>query len=164
LHADLRRFLNSEPVSARSIGIAPRCLLQFRKRPLVASLVATMAVGAMVAMGMIVREWRRAEANYELALNQSHLANQRLQDAESLLVRMSWALDESFWFKDAMHTFDTDFREELARDLAMLVRTSHERGRRDMAARLANRQPRSHSPSFRGADALLPHDVRILSR
>jgi serine/threonine protein kinase len=123
LYADLQRYLDRKPVSSRRIGVVERTLLSFRRRPLVASLITMLVVGATVALSMILREWERAETNYALAVEKTRLADQRLREAESLLVRMSWALDESFFWSDSAYTFDSDFRRDLARDMDALILT-----------------------------------------
>jgi WD40 repeat protein len=103
LAADLERFLNGEPVRARSVGLAERCWKWARRRPTTAALVAVSALAALTVLaGWLYftdqlrlernaavrgkdeadRERRRAEQNEAEARRQEEIARTERQRAE----------------------------------------------------------------------------------
>jgi serine/threonine protein kinase len=123
LKLDLERFLGDEPIHAQPPGVIRRLSLWCKRRPVVAALLAVLVVTLAAGASGVLWQWREAQANLAEVDVQARLARQRLRQSESLLVRMSWALDESYFWNDSPYTFNTDFRKEIGRDLAALVDT-----------------------------------------
>jgi serine/threonine-protein kinase len=78
--ADLRRFLNGEPVHARPVGPAGRLCRWARRRPAPAALSAALALTTVVGFAGVVRLWRdadrhRGRAEQSLAETQRQLGN-----------------------------------------------------------------------------------------
>jgi serine/threonine protein kinase len=101
LGADLRRYLNHEPVLARPINPVLRFWRWCQRRPVVACLAATLAIIAFGSSVAVTWSWRRAEHHLADAISQRQAANENLRESQDTLVALQWALDErSFAFDD----------------------------------------------------------------
>ncbi len=69
LAADLRRWLNGEPVQARPVGPVERLWRWCRRRPTLASLTAALIAVFLVGFAGVLWQWLRAEGNYQDALH-----------------------------------------------------------------------------------------------
>jgi len=67
LGADLRRWLQGEPIHARPAGRMERVALWCRRNPRVARLTASLALVFCAGFGGVFWQWRRAEANLKVA-------------------------------------------------------------------------------------------------
>jgi WD40 repeat protein/tetratricopeptide (TPR) repeat protein len=77
LAEDLRRFLSSEPIGARPIGVAERGLKWVKRKPALATLLGVSSVGVLGLIGLLGALWRNAEARAA--------AVQELASAQTLL-------------------------------------------------------------------------------
>jgi WD40 repeat protein/serine/threonine protein kinase len=94
---DLARWLRGEPVQARPIGAFGRFQRWCLRNPLVASLLAAVALaltaGAAVSLFFAFRyrdEAERAERNRQLAENQADQAHRNLHLAQVSLIQLAW--------------------------------------------------------------------------
>ena len=81
LAEDLRRFLAAEPVSARRAGPLLRLTKSFQRKPVVSTLVVSLALALVIGSSIVTWLWRRSEHNYKLAeasFRDSHLAIQEV--------------------------------------------------------------------------------------
>jgi serine/threonine protein kinase len=81
LAADLRRFLAGEPIQARRIGLAGQTWRWCKRKPLVASLLAALAIALSGGLAGITWQWRRAELLAVEAGQDRDEANQRRAEA-----------------------------------------------------------------------------------
>jgi tetratricopeptide (TPR) repeat protein len=114
LHADLHRFLNGQSVAARPLNPLAKLSKGCRRRPVVASLLAALALTFVCGSVGILQQWQRAERN--LAQSRQHL-----HDAQEMLTLLGWALDENFFWNDSNYQFDAEFRQSLASEFQRLV-------------------------------------------
>src|SRR5690606_4271734 len=61
LAEDLRRFLNHEPIRARQVSVAERCVKWVKRRPAVAALTAAIAAVALVGFIGVFWQWSQSE-------------------------------------------------------------------------------------------------------
>jgi tetratricopeptide (TPR) repeat protein len=87
LGQDLRRYLAGEMIAARPAGTLERIRGWYRRRPLVASLLLSLAVLFFVAFGLVTWMWRRAE------ISDAAREGQRIQ-AEAARDKAQRILDE----------------------------------------------------------------------
>lgn len=64
LAADLQRFLGNEPIAAKAVGVVERLSKWTRRRPALAGLIASLAIGFVSVLGL----WRTAESRRGQAL------------------------------------------------------------------------------------------------
>jgi WD40 repeat protein len=105
--ADLRRWLNGEPILARPVGTWERAVKWARRRPAVAALVALTVLVAALGFAGVTSQWRRAEvtaaelqrrlyfyridkAAQETAANNMRLADELLNDCPVHLRGWEW--------------------------------------------------------------------------
>jgi serine/threonine protein kinase len=100
---DLRRFLRGEAVQARPVGTPERVWRWCRRRPLVASLLASLMLMALIGVASITVLWRqaenqrrRAETLAAEAQEQRALAEQQRQRAEQNYLQARKAVDDFF--------------------------------------------------------------------
>ena len=122
LAEDLWRFQDGRPVIARTIPMITRAARWCRRRPLVASLVSSLLISIICGVWGIVWQWREAVANLNEARAHETLARRRLDQAQDLLVRLSWAVDESFFWNDSGYKFAFEFRPELQQEVERFVK------------------------------------------
>ena len=101
---DLRRFANGEPMRARPVGRVERALKWVRRNPVVAGLLATVAVvlllGAGVATGLAVwalDEKGRADQNAAAARDSEEQKDQQLTRAEWMVYANQLAVAQATW-------------------------------------------------------------------
>jgi serine/threonine protein kinase/Flp pilus assembly protein TadD len=82
---DLRRFRMGEPIRARPVGTAERVLVLCRRRPLVAGLVAALAIVLLAGMGSVLWQWELAnEREGEVQRERQLAQTQKERDDENL--------------------------------------------------------------------------------
>jgi WD40 repeat protein/serine/threonine protein kinase len=91
LAEDLRRFRNGEPVTARPVGAPARLARACRRRPLVALLVALLAVSLCGGLGGVTWKWLEADKQRDLANGNARRANDEKQAAQYQTYRASLA-------------------------------------------------------------------------
>ncbi len=101
LAEDLQRFLNDEPILARSASTAEQLLRLYRRMPLASSLVLTLSVAVLVGFVTVSYLWKQSEARrvqIERALFETatanELANQQQLKSQRLLYLNSISLAE----------------------------------------------------------------------
>ena len=121
LAADLRRFLNHETIQARPADSVERLARWCRRKPLVASLAAALAVALFSGVVSVTWQWRRAEEQAELAIAnrntaesernaaiaERNRAEDNLQKARGVvdrLTRLAQALTDQPRMQDARQT------------------------------------------------------------
>lgn len=89
---DLKRFLDGEPIRARTAGVLERALKWTRRRPLVTSLLATIALvvvggvtGVTVALNLALYQRTQAEVARDKETTQRSRAEQQRAEAEANL-------------------------------------------------------------------------------
>jgi tetratricopeptide (TPR) repeat protein len=85
LARDLGRFLRGEAVAARPIGGLERARRWCRRRPLVAGLLAAVAVLALAGVGGVTYQWRRAEAHLVEAERQRARAEANVRETRKVV-------------------------------------------------------------------------------
>jgi len=86
LGEDLERWLRGEPVQARPIGSLGRARRWCRRRPLIASLVAALALALLGGLTGVLLQWRRTETargQAEAALLAVDTARREAEDSEA---------------------------------------------------------------------------------
>jgi WD40 repeat protein len=74
LAADLRRYLDGEPIVARPVTPIERAVKWARRRPAIAALSAATVLATILGVAGIAWQWRKAEVNFALAEVQRTLA------------------------------------------------------------------------------------------
>jgi eukaryotic-like serine/threonine-protein kinase len=82
---DLDRWLRGEPVRARPVSAVARLRRWARRHPLPAALAGALVVSILVGVGLVYREWSRAERHLAEARRQQQLAEEGHQDARQVL-------------------------------------------------------------------------------
>jgi serine/threonine protein kinase len=85
VQADLNRFLDGHPISARSVGMLERAGYWCRRRPRFAALLALVAMGALISVATIVRLWRQSDMHLQQANYHLQVAEQRNDDLLALI-------------------------------------------------------------------------------
>jgi serine/threonine protein kinase len=80
---DVKRFLGSEPVGARRVGIAGRAWRWSRRKPVIASLVALLAVAVVAGFSVSLVLWYQAASNETRALASEAEALRNLRNEEA---------------------------------------------------------------------------------
>jgi tetratricopeptide (TPR) repeat protein len=91
---DLDRFRSGRPVVARRIGSAGRSWRWAKRRPVVAGLVAALAIAVAGGVGGVVWQWRRAEENALAMRDQRDEAGRQRRRAEADFRRAAEAVRE----------------------------------------------------------------------
>lgn len=95
LRADLTRFLNGEPISARRISTTERVGKWIRRRPMIASLCAALMLLFLTSFGLISWKWREAEAARLVAESKEQEASMLAQAETAALKKASESLEKS---------------------------------------------------------------------
>ncbi len=97
LGVDLDHWLRGEPILARPVGPAERSLKWVKRRPLIASLSASVMVIGLLGISGIIWQWREAVAarivanSSEItARKETEFSNRRLYDVNMALAQRSW--------------------------------------------------------------------------
>ena len=77
LAADIRHYLNHEPIRARPVGSVARLVRACRRRPLVALLLGLLTASLFGGLGGVTWMWRKAESNLREADRQRDEADQQ---------------------------------------------------------------------------------------
>jgi WD40 repeat protein/serine/threonine protein kinase len=141
---DLRAFLDGHPIKARPVGKLEQAAKWARRRPAVALLTATLALTAVVGIGLVTWQWRAA-------VTARHETEQQRQRAEHLLIGMSLENAQALCEKGEVGRGLLLF----ARTLAM-VPAEREDLRRAIRANLGAWRRRLHA-----LRELLPHPAAI---
>ncbi|HEV3438405.1 MAG TPA: protein kinase [Gemmata sp.] len=134
LAADLRRFLNREPIHARPPGTVERLVKWARRKPTIATLLAILFVVSVLGFAGILWQWWRAEGEVTTALK----AQEKAERQESMAQRAQEEAESQLHFNRlalALHEFEA-FRVGQANEI--LARCPPER--RDWEWRYLNRQ------------------------
>jgi WD40 repeat protein/serine/threonine protein kinase len=87
LAEDLRRFLAGEPILARPVSRAERIVRWCRRNPVVASLLAALAVVLVTGFVLVTWEWRAEVAANAIAHDEKGRADLARQESERLAAR-----------------------------------------------------------------------------
>src|SRR5262249_44930073 len=127
---DLRRFLDGEPIQARPVSWAERCLKWARRRPVVAALLAALLLALLGGFAGTISQWMwaenlrgsadpRAAAEAKARREVERLVAGLSLDHGALLCERGDIADGLLWFARALESSvragDPD-REQLARD------------------------------------------------
>jgi hypothetical protein len=85
LAEDLRRFLAGEPIRARPVSSRERLVKWARRRPAVAALAGSLAVLAVVSVGLVAWKWREAEGQRLQATENARAEAEARREAERRL-------------------------------------------------------------------------------
>jgi eukaryotic-like serine/threonine-protein kinase len=83
---DLRSWQEGKPIAARPVGPLPRAWMWCKRKPVLASLLASLVVAVVGGFAGVANEWRRAEANLSLLkstnaeLTSANLSLQKARD------------------------------------------------------------------------------------
>jgi WD40 repeat protein len=81
--ADLRRFVNGEPILARPIGNLSRAWRWCKRKPVVAGMAAALVIATMIGVAGITWQWRRAESESATAEGQRDAAREQARIAKN---------------------------------------------------------------------------------
>lgn len=113
LQADLQRFLGGYPVVARPRTACGRMLKRCRRHPLIAALSAACLVCCAAGAAGIALQWQRAEAERQSAISHAATAQRHLDEAQSAVVNLSWALEDSSFWREPYDRSGAKIRDEL---------------------------------------------------
>lgn len=95
LAADLRRFLNGEPVAARPIGRTARLIRWCRRRPAHAAFSAAVMLLSIAGVAGITWQGIRAERNLAIAEREAKRAEDNLRQMELAYIDLAWMFEEA---------------------------------------------------------------------
>jgi eukaryotic-like serine/threonine-protein kinase len=93
--ADLRRFLEDQPIGARRTGLIERAWRWCVRRPALAGLAAALVLSVAGGLGGVFWQWGRAKINLHEAVRQKGLAENSLAVAQSETARAEKNLQEA---------------------------------------------------------------------
>ena len=82
LAADLKRWLNKEPIQARPVGHLEQSWRWCQRRPLAASLIGLVVLVTAIGFGGVSWQWRKAQVNFAEAAHQRTRAESNAANAE----------------------------------------------------------------------------------
>jgi len=93
--ADLRRFLDDQPIGARRTWVVERAWRWCVRRPALAGLTVALLLSLVAGLGGVLWQWSRAETNLKEAVRQQGLAESSLSVARSETARAEQNLEEA---------------------------------------------------------------------
>jgi len=90
---DLRRFRSGEPIRARPVGTAERMLVWCRRRPLVAGLLAALAVVFLAGLGSALWQSKLANEREDEVQREHELAQAQKERADDNLKKLRGKVD-----------------------------------------------------------------------
>jgi WD40 repeat protein len=97
---DLRRYLQGEPIRARPVGAWERAVRWARRRPAIASLLATVVLITAAGLAGVTWQWQRAEDQAQRAEDQARAARKFNEDLQTILYYQRVALALDAWLSN----------------------------------------------------------------